>query len=339
MTITEGATERRRRKTWSLYEERRKPTEYEVVTHRLNYHFGREPTPFELDPDTPINRWYMQHREGSAFQVDDWEGFRDPAKLTYRAYVALQRERESYLDNLIDEFERGDHYAGLDSGWVSTLDRLYLPSRFSGHVLQMVSLYVSQMAPSSYITVAYHFQGGDEMRRVQRNAYLAKVLSLDHSEELANSAHTRSVWEDDEHWQPMRELLERLLVAYDWGEAFAALALVAKPAHDALFNDQLGQLARQNGDELLALLAHDFRLDEERHRRTAQALVAYAVERKPELRGVLVVWVQKWQPLAAAAVEGLSGLLAQARQPLDAGAVRDAATQRMRAFAEECGLT
>jgi toluene monooxygenase system protein E len=330
--------QRARRKTWTLFEERRKPSEYEVVSHRMNYHFRRGDSPFELDPDYVMNRWYREKLEGSPFMVDDWDGFRDPARLTYRAYVALQRERESYLDNLTDEFERRDHYAQLDEGWVDTLDSLYLTSRFAGHVLQLGSVYVSQMAPSSYITIAYHFEGGDEMRRVQRTAYLAKALSLDHDERLADTAHARRIWEEDSHWQPMRELLEKMLIAYDWGEAFAAVALVAKPAFDALMNEQLSALARANGDEMLALVADDFQLDDRRHKATARALVDYSLHQKPELADVLGEWVQKWTPLADAAVEGLSGLWEGAPTPIPAETVREAAGERRSALLAECGL-
>jgi toluene monooxygenase system protein E len=339
MTLSNERTRRARSKTWSrLGETRRKPSEYEIVTHGLHYHYKRDPVPFELDPRAPLNRWYLKHREGSTFQVDDWEDFRDPTKLTYRGYVGVQRARETYLDSLIDGFEVRDHYANADAAWVQTLDRLYLPTRYSGHVLQMTSVYVSQMAPTSYITVAYHFQGGDEMRRVQRNAYLAKAYSLDHSAELADSAHTRSIWEQDEHWQPLRELLEKLMVAYDWGEAFAALSLVVKPAYDALFNEQLAQLARANGDELLASLADDFRLDEARHQDTARAVVAYAVERSPELSGVLREWVAKWQSPTDAAIAGLSELFATAPFAVDPLAVVSAVSAGRRTFLTECGL-
>lgn len=56
----------RRLKTWSIAgDTRRKPTEYEIVTGQFHYHFNRRPAPFDLDPDSPINRWYLEHREGS----------------------------------------------------------------------------------------------------------------------------------------------------------------------------------------------------------------------------------------------------------------------------------
>jgi len=106
-------------KTWSLLGDvRKKPSEYEVVTTKLHFHYVRQPSPFELDPHTPINAWYLRYREGSPLQTDDWEGFRDPHQLTYRVYVQRQDEREAYLSNLVDEFERHNHDASLQGDWV-----------------------------------------------------------------------------------------------------------------------------------------------------------------------------------------------------------------------------
>ena len=176
------------------------------------------------------------------------------------------------------------------------------------------------------------------MRRVQRSAYLAKALSLHHYPELAQSEKTRRIWEEDSAWQPMRELLEKLLVAYDWGEAFVGLSLVTKPVYDGLFNQQLVALARENGDELLALLANDFTLDEKRHEATAKALASYAIQQKPELRDLLKQWVEKWSPLAHRAAEGLSSCFGQAPHPLEPEKVVKAIDEYLQTFLEECGL-
>lgn len=330
--------QRRRTKAWTLWEERRIPSEYEVVSHRLHYHFRRSPAPFELDPDTPINKWYKKYREGSLFQIEDWEKFRDPDALTYRNYIQLQKEREVYVDNLIDEFERKDRYASLSKAWVSSLEKLYIPSRFSGHVLQLVAMYLAHVAPSSYITNAAYYQGGDEMRRTQRSAYLAKALSLDHGEHLADSQRTRSIWEDDPHWQPMRELLEKLMIAYDWGESFAALNLVVKPVYDTLFNRQFAELARRNEDTLLALMHEDFYLDSQRSHRWTAALVKLAVEHQPENRALLKAWIEKWKDLTYRAAEGLAPLFAGAPQPMPSEEVVEGVRTTHQAFLVEVGL-
>lgn len=48
-------------------------------------------------------------------------------------------------------------------------------------------------------------------------------------------------------WQPLREGIEKLLTAYDWGESFVGLNLVLKPLVDQLFMKHLSDLALERG--------------------------------------------------------------------------------------------
>ena len=329
----------RTQKTWSLLGDvRRKPSTYEVTAARFHYHFRKEPAPFELDPGMPLNRWYLEYREGSPFQVDDWEGFRDPHKLTYKDYVALQHDHETYLDLLIDTHEAAGSVARLDPAWVATLRALFVPLRFPLHVLQMTGLYVGQMAPSAFITNAANFSAADEMRRVQRIAYWTKVLANAHGDELATTELARGAWEDDPAWQPLRRACEQLLVTHDWGEAFAARNLAVKPALDALLNSQLAALARRNSDEFLALLFTEFQVDSQRSQDWSSALVSYALEHRPELREVLNGLLGTWQPRAVEAVEPLAAAFATAPVPIAADHVMGAVREQHQAFLQTCGL-
>jgi toluene monooxygenase system protein E len=326
------ATINPRLRTWSLFGDvKRKPTPYEVVTGKFHYHFRRSPSPFELDPNTALNQWHLEHREGSRLQVADWEGFRDPQKLTYRDYVAMQHDREVFLDAVVDRHESGGFAEGLAAEWVETLRTLWVPLRFPIHVLQMVSLYVGQLAPSSYITNCAHFQAADEMRRIQRIAYWTKVLANTHGARIADTAASRTIWERDRNFQPLRELLEKLLIAYDWGAAFTALDVVVKPVLDTLINDTLGDLATANGDSLVAEFSAEFARDSQRSRAWTAALTRYALEQDPALSAVFDEWIKTWTPLSDAAVESLARKFQTAPKPSDPAA----AVQRSRAARDD----
>ncbi len=329
----------RRLKTWSVIgDTRRKPTEYEAVTGNFHYHFNRTPAPFDLDPNSDINQWYLKHREGSALQAPDWEGFRDPAALNYRRYIALQHEREVYAEGVVDHYEALDHDAKLDPQWVSVLERVYLPARFAFHVLQITSLYVGQLGPSAYITNAAFFGAADELRALQWIAYRAKSLSLTHGTQLANTEATRRIWELDDAWQPAREVLERLLLAYDWGEAFTALNLVVKPTLDALFKEAFVDLASANGDALTAALLQESRVDTTRSQAWSTALARYALAQNPDNRAVIDGWAARWQPLADRAVDGLVVAFADAPASVDVAAVRNRVAASVTAFTESWSL-
>ena len=59
---------------------------------------------------------------------------------------------------------------------------------------------------------------------------------------------SRIIWQDDAAWQPLRQAIEKLLVAYDWGESFTEVNLVLKPLIDELFMKHLSDLALERGD-------------------------------------------------------------------------------------------
>ena len=333
-----SGTSRRQQKTWSLLGDvRRKPSPYEVVTSQFHYHFRRQPAPFELDPRAPLNVWYLRYREGSTFQVYDWEGFRDPAKFTYRDYVAFQHDREVYLDGVVDRCESDDTVSTVSPGWLRTARELVVPLRFPLHIMQMVALYIGQMAPSSFITNAAHFQAADEMRRIQRIAYWNVTLAQTYDAELAATATARTRFEDDPAWQPLRKVLEELLVAYDWGEAFVGLELAVKPAVDALVNDSIRRLAAANGDVMLGDLLEDFSQDANRARKWSDALVSYTISRNPGIVEVLAGHLERWSPPALEAVEALAGLFSEAPVPIDAADVVAAARRSQYQIATAVG--
>jgi toluene monooxygenase system protein E len=188
------------------------------------------------------------------------------------------------------------------------------------------------------MTNAAYFQAADELRRIQWTAYRAKSLALDHDAALASSAHTRQRWEADGAWQPLREAVEKMLIAYDWGEAFVALNLVVKPVVDALFNGQLAELARAHADDLLALMLDDFALDSQRSLDWSEALVHYAVAQHPANKALLKQWVEKWRTLAYRGLEGVVELFGQAPSPLEPQAVSAKARAVQHAFLARCGL-
>jgi len=338
VTNLEAVSFARRSKTWDqLAGVRRKPSEYEVVSHNLNYHFNRADAPFELDPSAPLNAWYLRYREGSPLRVDDWNEFRDPSKLTYRTYVEQQSRRETYLDGVVDRYEADAHRCDFSREWIETLSRSYLTSRYSCHVLQMVAMYLAQISPASYITNCAEFQAGDEMRRIQRMAYRAKALADGFNDPaLGESKTARTIWETDEAWQPLRECLEQLLVAYDFGEAFVALNLCVKPMHDGLMITELARVAQGAGDEELALVLGDFDLDSARSREWSSALARYAIDRAPENRELIASWIQRWQPQAKRGIDALAHVVAP-EGGLDRiqRRVRDA----HEAFLSGCGLS
>lgn len=289
-------------KTWShLAKRRRKPSEYEIVSVNILYNTRDPNAPYDLDPNLPMNRWYKQYRNGSPLQHDDWNAFRDPDELVYRTYNMLQDGQETYVFGLFNQFNEREHDKALDPQWAGTLARLYTPARYLFHTLQMTSAYIQQMSPASTITNCAAFQTADSLRWLSHAAYRTKELSLTFADK-GFGTNERTYWETDPAWQGFRELMEKVLTTWDWGETFVALNLVAKPAVEEAMLRKLGEVARHNGDTLLGMLTDNQLLDAARHRRWASALVKMTLE-KPGNADVIKQWIAKWEPLADKAID------------------------------------
>ncbi len=318
-------------KTWShLATRRRKPSEYEIVSTNLHYTTDRPDAPFELDPNLGMAQWFKQNRNACPLKHADWNAFRDPDEIVYRTYNMLQDGQETYVFGLLDQFSARGHDAMLEHTWAGSLARLYTPSRYLFHALQMGSAYLTQIAPASTISNCAAYQTADSLRWLTHTAYRTAELAKTFGD-VGFGRDERSYWEQDKAWQGFRELVEKALVAYDWGECFTALSLIVRPAVEETVLRGLGQAARHNNDTLLGLLTDAQLVDAQRHRRWAGALVKMALEQDGN-REVLTGWVKKWEPLADAAIDAYCAALP------DAPAAAAQAKEAVRAFRAGIGL-
>jgi len=298
-------------KTWShLANRRRKPSEYEIVSTNLHFSTDNPAAPFELDPNFDMPRWYRRYRNESPLQHPDWNAFRDPDEMVYRTYNMQQDGQETYVLGLFDQFSARGHDKMLERTWVGTLARVYTPGRYLVHALQMGSAYLTQIAPSSTLSNCAAYQTADSLRWLTHTAYRTKELSSSFPD-VGIGRDERTYWESDAAWQGWRELVERALVAWDWGESFAAFNLVVRPAVEETVLRSLGEAARHNGDTLLGLLTDAQAVDAQRHRRWTGEVVRMALTQASN-RAVLAGWVQKWKPLAERAVAAYAAALPDA---------------------------
>jgi toluene monooxygenase system protein E len=328
--------ERERRpllKTWSAFGNLgRRPSEYEIVTHKMN-HTLRD-IPLELGPDSHGNLWLVRHRDRIKLLVQDWNAFRDPDQLTYRKYVTCQDNSETYLDATFEEFAR----IGRAESGPEFLQTCLTPSRYLAHGLQMMSAYLQQLAPSSYVGNCAAFQTGDQLRRVQRVAYRTKQLDHAYPDRLFGKSE-RIAWEQLPEWQGLRKGIERLLVTFDWDDAFVGLNLVVKPLADELTLRQFAIVARHLNAELDALLADNLFLDAERSHRWSAALTRFAIADNGANRKHLEALIAKWRPIADEIVGTGSRLLGSFSSGLNsADRIAAAAREAWRGFLHWAGL-
>ena len=295
-------------KTWShLSKQRKRPSEYEIVTTNLHFHTDDPSKPFEVGQGAKMNDWYLKYRNNSPLKHEDWDAFRDPEQLVYRTYNIIQDGQEAYVTGLLNQFSERGNDQMFSEKWAVNLARLYTPSRYLYHALQMGAAYLHQISPASTISNLGTYQSGDHLRWLTHSAYRACELGKTWPK-LGFGDNERAHWEDDIAWQGFRELVEKALIVWDWAEATVVFDVVLKPAVAAAVQKQLGLAGAENGDMLLSLLNDAQLRDAERHQRQTKALMDFALTDE-ENRPVIQAWVDKWQPLADRAINAYCGAL------------------------------
>lgn len=301
---------------WHLLQQRRMPTEYEIVTSKLLCYTGEGFTGKRFELDVPLRDWYKRFQQESPLICSSWEKFRDPRETTYTKYTEIQRDKEIFVDGILEEIDSSGYHGRLSPRWLHVLSRVVAPLRYPGHGLQMVASYIGQMAPSGRIVITATLQAGDEMRRVQRIAYQVRQLQRIY---LGFASDSKERWQSDPLWQPLRMAIEKLLICYDWAESFVALNLVLKPMVDDLFMNHLSDLALREGDHLLGQVFYSLNEDCLWHRQWSQALTRMAIEDNSPNSATIQGWIEKWYPVAAGAVQALvplfEGKLEDAHMP------------------------
>jgi toluene monooxygenase system protein E len=298
---------------WHLLQQRRMPTEYEIVTSKLLSYTGAGFTGKRFELDVPLLDWYKRFQQDSPLACSSWDNFRDPRETTYTKYTGIQRDKEIFVDGILEEIETSGYDRQVSPRWLQVLSRVVAPLRYPGHGLQMLASYIGQMAPSGRIVITAALQSADEMRRVQRIAYRVRQLQQLY---LGFATDSKARWETDTLWQPLRIAIEKLLVCYDWAESFVGLNLVLKPLVDEVFMNYFSEVALREGDYLLGRVFYSLNEDCRWHREWSQALTRMVIQDNSHNTGTIQGWIDKWHPVAARAL--------QAFAPLFEGKLQDA---------------
>jgi toluene monooxygenase system protein E len=270
---------------------RKKPSDYQITSTGLLYYPARG---FEVD--TPVWRHYQQFQQRGQLRSERWDELEDPAHFTYSTYVAERRDQEAFLDRLLER------PAEPLSPELRPLLGLLSALRFPLHGLQMVAAYVGALAPSGRISIAAALQAADELRRVQR---LCQWLARSGVPVVELDALGRELWQQSPAFQPLRQLVERLLVTYDWGKALVALNGIIKPVLDKLWFEHLVGVAERQRDEVLEKILSSLGDDGRWHEAWFIELSRLALDSDAGNRAALRRNVDEFRPLLARSVQAL----------------------------------
>lgn len=252
----------------------------------------------------------------SAVRLTDSYSFRDPRQFYYAPYVINRAAlHDAFLKSLAYVEDRG-LLTMLPEGWDAVLRSVVVPLRHYESGAQLISVTGARFAYGGSVEQCLSYSAFDRIGNAQMLSRVGISLAEGTEDALVVA---KQHWVESAHLQPLRRVVEELLVEKDWVVSTMGLDLVDRLVYPLLYG-HLDDAALLGGAPSYSLLAQHFATWFQDQRRWLDALVRewvgdpeHAAGNREHLRGM----VDSWLPRAVEAVTDLA-------QQLDESAGTDA---------------
>lgn len=251
----------------------------------------------------------------SKLLLTDPYSFTDPRQFYYAPYVTARSQLHENFAATLGYLETRNLLERLPAAWKSLIEQVVLPLRHYESGGQLVSAFGCRFAYGTTVEQCLSYASFDRVGNAQLLSRWGIALAQG-SDELLVTA--KATWMDAEHLQPLRRVIEELLVEPDWAVSQLGLDVVDQLLYGVLYRhlDEAALLGGAGGYSLLAQHLSGWFTDQ---RRWADALyTAWAVDPQHGAANVAVLTaaLDDVLPRALAAVGALA---ARADADLDAG--------------------
>lgn len=242
----------------------------------------------------------------TAIEMADWYAFRDPRQFYYATYNISRAAMQQSFDDAVNFVDKRGLVGSVDADWRAMFATYLLPLRHVEWAANMNCQLIADWGYGTQITSAAAFCGTDRLGIAQIISRIGLVLGEGSDEQLLAA---KTQWLDAPEWQPMRRLVEDLLVVRDWFELFVAQLVVLDgyvyPLVTQAF-DRAG--AAHNGSPLSMMTGFlgDWFAD---NSRWTDAVLKAAAGESEANRQTLRDWFDRWDERARAAVQPVADMV------------------------------
>lgn len=254
----------------------------------------------------------------SALRLADPYSYADPRQFYYTPYVTNRAALHDEFGKTLSYLEQRDLLAKLPAEWRAVLAAVVIPLRHYESGAQLISVTGARFAYGTSLEQCCTFAAFDRIGNAQMLSRAGIALGGGTGETLQMA---KQEWLDGAHLQPLRRLVEEIMVGKDWAEGLLAVDLVDSLLYPLLYRD-LDEAALTGGGGAFSLFAQHLSAWFTDQRKWLDALRSAWVtdpEHGARNRAELARIVGTWAPRAREAVAALAEVLDQ--QLPDAGAV------------------
>jgi Methane/Phenol/Toluene Hydroxylase len=276
--------------------------------------------------------WYLLTAEGRAawrpesthLHHPHWFDFRDPSGLWQRYYVKLQAEQERSIERSVEDAAIAGILREFDSVWLNEMIGIhYRVWSFFEYGLFRAFSRAQREALSDTLGNALCFEAVDRIRHAQSTVLY--LMEFEAQVEGFKDHASKDHWLGDPIYQPLRRLVELLMVTDDWAEIAFAVNLVIDPITTEIGISRLiRHHAPAHGDPTTPMIILTTERDRRRNQAWTEELVrmttATSLPSAGNNRIIFRSWIERWTPLAIAAAKAFASVydrLPSRSRPID----------------------
>lgn len=240
----------------------------------------------------------------SALRLTDSYRFTDPRQYFYTTYVTTRSGLHNDFGKTLSYLEERDLLAKLPPDWHAAISSIVVPLRHYECGAQLVSVAGARFADGTSIEQCCSFAAFDRIGNAQMLSRVGIALGGGTRDRLDAA---KQAWVGGEHLQPLRRLVEEIMVLRDWAEGLLAIDLIDSLMYPLLYRG-LDEAALRGGAGAYSLVAQHFSSWFTDQRKWIDALVtAWAAdpEHGATNRDILGRIVATWAERAREAVAAL----------------------------------
>lgn len=238
--------------------------------------------------------------------MQDWYVFRDPRQFYYATYNISRAAMQQSFDDAVGFVEKRNLIGNVDPAWREKVAAYLIPLRHVEWGANMNCQLIADWGFGTQITSASAFCGTDRLGLAQVISRIGLILGDGSDEQLVAG---KDRWMGAAEWQPLRRLVEDILVIRDWFETYVAQLIVLDamiyPLVTEIF-DQAGAPHNNSAVSMMTGFMSDWYAD---NSRWTDAVVKAAAAESDANRLVLAGWIRHWEDRAAEALRPISSMV------------------------------
>lgn len=169
----------------------------------------------------------------SALRLTDPYAYTDPRQFYYTPYVTNRAAMHDEFGKTLSYLEKRDLLAKLPAQWRAVLASVVVPLRHYESGAQLVTVAGARFAYGTSLEQCCTFAAFDRIGNAQMLSRVGIAMSSGAGDQLGNA---KREWLDGAHLQPLRRLVEEIMVVDDWAEGLLAVDLVDSLAYPLVYS-------------------------------------------------------------------------------------------------------